>query len=327
MRERDFLMDFLADPSLPGLGQLTGAFLRTGGDVLALSSAYRLLTEPPARAAYGGQQLRYRVALYCRGERHPFAAFDRLRYRVNDIAFHPSLPVLAIATGSYDGGWIFDGELALWNWETGEHGLAIQQTPEVVRVTFGPGGDSIVAYVRPWDDGVVQKLRGTDPFDLYYELRTPFLPALTPGMESAEAVARQMERRSPVSGATVKADSRFRQTATDAAAAIRSHIGLSELHARSPVWDLACLPGDRLGIVHDDCHLQVLAPDGTIASSFTGEGHGCEVYGGANLIVHVTRGDRRSGFEFSSTLLSLDDARLRVQASFPGAHTFSRAAD
>jgi len=89
-------MDFLADPSLPGLGQLAGAFLRTGGDVLALFSAYRLLTEPPARAAYGGQQLRYRVALYRRGERHPFAAFDRLRYRVNDIAFHPSLPDTAL---------------------------------------------------------------------------------------------------------------------------------------------------------------------------------------------------------------------------------------
>ena len=61
--------------------------------------------------------------------------------------------------------------------------------------------------------------------------------------------------------------------------------------------------------------------------SFTGEGHGCEMYSGANLIVHVTRGDRRSGFEFSSTLFRLDDARLRDEASFPGVHTISRAAD
>src|SRR5262249_60587562 len=100
MRERDFLMDFLADPSLPGLGQLTGAFLRTGGDVLALSSAYRLLTEPPARAAYGGQQLRYRVALHFRGERHPFAALQLLRYRGHHIPLPPSLPGLPSATGS-----------------------------------------------------------------------------------------------------------------------------------------------------------------------------------------------------------------------------------
>jgi hypothetical protein len=63
---RDSVMDFLTDPSLPGLGGVTGAFLGTGGDVLALSSAYRLLTEPPARAAYGGKQLRYRVALHRR---------------------------------------------------------------------------------------------------------------------------------------------------------------------------------------------------------------------------------------------------------------------
>jgi hypothetical protein len=72
-------------------------------------------------------------------------------------------------------------------------------------------------------------------------------------MESAEAVACQMELRSPVSGTTVQADSRFCQTATDAAAAIRSHIGLSERHARSPVWDLACLPGDRFGIATIGC--------------------------------------------------------------------------
>src|SRR5262249_43559090 len=96
MRERDFLMDFLADPSLPGLGQLAGAFLRTGGDVLALFSAYRLLTEPPARAAYGGQQIRYPVALYRLGGPHPFPAVRPLRYRVNDIAFHPSLPDTAL---------------------------------------------------------------------------------------------------------------------------------------------------------------------------------------------------------------------------------------
>ena len=179
-------MDFLADPTLPGLGQLTGAFSHTGGDVLAVCSAYRMLTEPPARASYGGQRLRYRVALYRRGERRRFAAFDQLRYGVNDIAFHPSLPVVAIATGSYDGGWAFEGELALWNWDTGEHALVIQQIPEVVRVAFGPGGDSITAYVRPWDEGVVEQLVGADPFDLFYELRATFLPALTPGLESAE---------------------------------------------------------------------------------------------------------------------------------------------
>jgi hypothetical protein len=118
------VMSFLADPSLPGLAEVTGSFSRTGTGVLAVGSAYRLLTEPPARASYGGQRLRYRVALYRRGERRPFAVFDHLRYSVNDVAFHPSLPVVAIATGEYDGGMCFEGELVLWNWETGRHVLA-----------------------------------------------------------------------------------------------------------------------------------------------------------------------------------------------------------
>jgi hypothetical protein len=106
---------------------------------------------------------------------------------------------------------------------------------------------------------MVEKLVGADPFDLFYELRGTFLPALTPGLASAE-VARQMEEQSPVSAATVRANAHFHGIATDAAAAVRGHTGLSELHSRSLVWDLAFLPGDRLGIVHDACHLQVLAP-------------------------------------------------------------------
>lgn len=51
------------------------------------------------------------------------------------------------------------------------------------------------------------------------------------------------------------------------------------------------------------------------------------MYGGANPIVHVTRRDRRGDLGFSSTLLRLDNARVCEEASFPGAHTFSRAAD
>jgi hypothetical protein len=41
----------------------------------------------------------------------------RSRFPVHALAFHPTLPLSAVGTGSYDGGYFFEGELLLFNWE------------------------------------------------------------------------------------------------------------------------------------------------------------------------------------------------------------------
>ncbi|WP_336111366.1 hypothetical protein [Streptomyces sp. PTD9-10] len=46
-------------------------------------------------------------------------ALLRARYPVHAMAFHPVLPLLAVGTGSYDGGYFFEGELLLLDLETG----------------------------------------------------------------------------------------------------------------------------------------------------------------------------------------------------------------
>ncbi|AUG80919.1 hypothetical protein CFP65_6255 [Kitasatospora sp. MMS16-BH015] len=56
-----------------------------------------------------------------------FRVTDRARRRwllhaehpVNALAFHPSLPLLAVGTGEYDGGYLFEGELLLVDLATG----------------------------------------------------------------------------------------------------------------------------------------------------------------------------------------------------------------
>lgn len=42
------------------------------------------------------------------------------RFPVHAMAFHPALPLLAVGTGRYDGGYFFEGELLLLHLETGE---------------------------------------------------------------------------------------------------------------------------------------------------------------------------------------------------------------
>ncbi|MFE2570457.1 hypothetical protein [Streptomyces mirabilis] len=46
-------------------------------------------------------------------------ALLRARYPVHAMAFHPALPLLVADTGSYDGGYFFEGELLLLDLETG----------------------------------------------------------------------------------------------------------------------------------------------------------------------------------------------------------------
>ena len=323
-------MKFLADPSLPGLGDVTGAFLDPVRNILAVGCSFRLLTEPRARAAYGGHDPRYRLALYEQNKSVPEAIFDRLRYPVNDIAFHPSLPVVAIAMGSYDGGWMFEGELVLWNWETGESGRIVDAIPTVVRVAFNAEGDKVLAYVRPWDEGMVEELSSeADPFDVFYEVRATFLPSLEPGLAGADNVKAQLRAQTPVSGKQVNSDGRFNDIPVDSEAAISRHCGTGPIKLRSPIWDVTWLSDQEIGIVHDDCNLEILRSSGEVVRTISGDGHGCEVFGGINPLVHVSNVRESDNWreEVTSTLFRIEDGSLIEEKALVGAHTFSRAVD
>jgi hypothetical protein len=88
-------------------------FAEIGEPVLAVMAEGRLAVA----GEYVHESHRAPVAVYdsrslkCR-------AVLRSRFPVHALAFHPTLPLLAVGTGSYDGGYFFAGELLLLNWET-----------------------------------------------------------------------------------------------------------------------------------------------------------------------------------------------------------------
>ncbi|MGA6174755.1 PQQ-binding-like beta-propeller repeat protein [Streptomyces sp. NPDC012600] len=55
----------------------------------------------------------------------------RSRYPVRSLAFHPGLPLLAVGTGSYDGGYSFEGELLLIRLDTGDVVSALRYPRQV----------------------------------------------------------------------------------------------------------------------------------------------------------------------------------------------------
>ncbi|OIJ63607.1 PQQ-binding-like beta-propeller repeat protein [Streptomyces mangrovisoli] len=75
----------------------------------------------------------------------------RSRYPVHAAAFHPTLPLLAVGTGSYDGGYSFEGELLLVHLDSGTVVSALRHAREVLSVAWcGPGRLRLV--LSPCDD-------------------------------------------------------------------------------------------------------------------------------------------------------------------------------
>ena len=55
---------------------------------------------------------------------------------VNALAFHPTLPLLAIGSGAYDGGWSYEGELLMLDLTTGSTVSLLHHPREVRRITW-----------------------------------------------------------------------------------------------------------------------------------------------------------------------------------------------
>jgi hypothetical protein len=202
-------MQFIDDVSLPGHGNITGAFLSLDSRILVVTSAFRRLTEPPARASYGGHRLHYRVALYRPPSRRPIAVFDDARYPIRHVAFHPTRTMLALGAGSYDGGYFFHGQLIVWDW-TQTWSKSLRQIPEVVHVRFDESGEDVEATVRPWDDGAGYP-QMHDPVDSYYRIFLKGALAREWDKRIDEEVRDQMNTQRPMTGHQIEGIPGIRQ--------------------------------------------------------------------------------------------------------------------
>ncbi|WP_225080680.1 hypothetical protein [Streptomyces sp. CoT10] len=152
-----------------------------------------------------------------------FHVTDRARRRwllgsqhpVNAMAFHPTLPLLAVGSGEYDGGYFFEGELPLIHLETGTALSLIEQdfgrqvlglewlNDQDLRVLMAPSDDwkdrkahveGHVAVVRraDWTAVGAESLTGRD-------LAGPRVPAPRPDHRVAarQTVARLVSPRTP----------------------------------------------------------------------------------------------------------------------------------
>lgn len=309
-------MAMIADPPLRGSGKITGVFFDPAGEIAAVASEFPLLANPRARAAYGGQTLRYRVALYRRGSPIPFAAFDQLRHPVNHIAFHPAQSVVAIGAGSYDGGYLFEGDLLVWDWRSGLSRRFFRNIPEVAHCAFTPSGDGIEAWVRPWDEEW-EGLPDDPPdaaFNTLFVVRTPYDAATWsdagPGeLElSGDDIAPAADPPAPAP------ESRLAQW-----------LGLPQLGSRKAIHDLAWLDAKRIAVAHGGCLLEIQDVEDGLVAAYAGAGHGAEIIRAAGIHVHVVEASKRPDMKWhqDSRLYTLTDDGLDLVGEYDGEYTFS----
>ena len=308
----------ICSPTIRGSGAITGVFRSSNGGTLAIASTFPLLTNPPGRAAYMGQRLRQRLALHRRGELRPFAVFDDLRMPINDVSFHPSDPVIAVAAGSYDGGYLFEGELLFWNWQADRSWRAAKTVPEVERCDFTEDGNGLDVLVRPWDEdwGV-----DDDPFDRVYPLSVPYGgPSGSDGggieIDPGQAIVRhtlEYARNDP-----------RRHDGIDQE--LCQWFGVDRISRRGPIWDVAWVDGNRLAAVDNDCLVEIhdLA-DGSV-TSLRKDG-----YHGASLLrtsPPVVASYAMEGWQIRhSQLLAISDDTLVKIATFEGSYNFVSSMD
>ena len=313
-------MVIVATPTISGSGTVTGVFTNPAGDILAIASTFPLLVNPPGRAAYAGQRLRQRLALHRRGEAAPFAVFDAARLPINDVSFHPRDPVIAVGAGSYDGGYLFEGELWLWDWRADRAWQPVKAVPEVERCRFTGDGRQLHVLGRPGDEERGGAERADDPFERLYPAWIAYeAPAsANPADIVLDAAAMITRDTMPAAGGSPRSEAIER--------CLKDWLAVEGLCWRGAVWGVAWLDADRIGAVHDGCLLEVHDVAAGSVRRFREEGrYGAAILRTSPPVVVTHARSRRDGED--TCLLRFTGEALVETARFEGNYTFSSASD
>ncbi|GLC28925.1 hypothetical protein [Clostridium omnivorum] len=142
------LKNILGKGAFSEIGHPTGFYWNRDRTRFAIASSFGYI-QWSARGMTTRMRLRYRVSIYETKNIKRLAVLDDLHYPINDIAFHQHLNLVAIATGCYDGGYFFEGDLVAWDYKDNKHRSLLQESREVVKCSFEDEGDTLSFIIKP----------------------------------------------------------------------------------------------------------------------------------------------------------------------------------
>lgn len=260
----------------------------------------------------------YRARLYSADLQTRIAVLPALQFPVNDIAVHPTRTVIALATGSYDGGYSFQGQLLLWDWQRNEVVDVLAGDREVWRVRFTAEG-ALELGLRPTSEEAVPDawhvmFAGTlTDLRPYHELG---LAENMPDPRIASFV--QLDRASlpPDTPDWRHAQARWQRAFGERATEYRSH-----------VHDVAWTDDGLVLAVHAGCELEAWDRQGRRVLDLRGANVGVQLlHSKHGIYVHLLRREAlvdSSGYVCRTTLARLVGNTLSEVRTFIGDKLFS----
>ncbi|MFI1105847.1 hypothetical protein [Streptomyces melanogenes] len=225
---------------------------------------------------------RYRVGVYGTDDLRCRWVVES-RWPVHSLAFHPTLPVVAIGTGAYDGGYSFEGELLLLNLRSGQLTSVLRGAREVLHV----------AWQSQWALRVVVAPPDDEEFD---EAHTHGFEVVIERFDWSD-VARGSVRQDELSGQWIAFERRTEQeVAGQGVEALAALAGEPWWEPRRQVWDVHGLPDGRVLACLDGVLAQSWLPDGRLEWCVPDEEGGRQLVvrsGGLDAWVNIDRWQAR----------------------------------
>ena len=297
----------LTQKKLASIGHPTGYYQRDDLRFTAVTSSFRRLFWP-ARAIYDGHRLHYRVTLFEGEIKRRIALFDEATFPINDIDFHPNQPILAIATGSYDGGYFFEGDIWLWNWETGEQTNLLNESREVTHCRF-LDENQLEIIIRPPDEGDFDE----DVFNQFFRVILNLSDSQpNPASDNWDERLQELEPVKEEALTFILDKENYMSAPKIAQLQVDPKNGLS---SRGLIWDICWISDEEVGVVHDNCHFEVWHTGGERQFTQGGSGFGTQILKHPQgLIINVV--ERKSDPQWHSTLYLYQKEALTILHQF-----------
>jgi hypothetical protein len=244
----------------------------------------------------------FRLCLYSEDYTRRLAVLDDARYLINDLAIDTTGNTIAIATGWYDGGSFYEGELLLWNWRAATCRSLLSESREVIACRFLAEG-SLQAMLRPRTEEDLADL----PFDAAYLLELSAQQLTRAAFAEERQSSESLNALPPMDLVKCREAWKTGQPVDDAdvPSTEAQHMARLGYEARSHVWDCCWLDDIHLAVVHVGCLLEVWSLADGSSKRYTGSGHGVQLFKrrGHHLLVHEHVRSKAPGYGPGSSVL------------------------
>ncbi|NGZ75247.1 hypothetical protein [Saccharibacillus alkalitolerans] len=279
-------------------GRPDGLYWNEDRSLMAVTSTFDSM-QWSARDLNGGLKVRRRVSIYRTESLSRLAVLDlRGPWPINDAAFRPGRNELAIGRGSYDGGYLFEGELLLWDYENDVSRSLLDVSREVTACRFDENGERLYMMLRPFSEEAEEG----DPFETYeaYEMENP----------SAEGrvVAGELK---PVPAEKTGIAEPYAEQDANAVLGLLQEMSRGDFEIRRRVWDIAWLGEREIACVGGSRQLERWDLDtgrtGSWGSDSAGEAYELIRAADGTLLVNCSKRELDGGMlKHRSTLLRWD---------------------